>query len=378
MPRKGENIYKRKDGRWEGRYIKEYTIDKKAVYGYVYGKTYNEARRKLKDRQCLEITHPNEIGKNIALYDDVLKLWLASVQINIKKSSYARYYQIVTTHISPSLGKYTVDKIGTPMIEQYIGYLQRNGRLDGKGGLSNKSISDILTIIKSSLAYARDNGFCVLCRLEKVSVKKNQKEMRVLSVSEQKTLKEYLMNDPDLPKLGVLLSLYTGIRLGEVCALRWEHLKLDQGVLEIRQTMQRVKNVAPQEKAKTSIMIAEPKSECSIRDIPLPSFLIDIARQFESVPQSFVLTGSKTAYIEPRTLQYKFKKYICDCKIDNANYHSMRHTFATRCIEIGFEIKSQSEILGHANVNITLNKYVHSSFELKKENMLKLDAITNF
>lgn len=245
MPRKGENIYKRKDGRWEGRYIKEYTIDKKAVYGYVYGKTYNEARRKLKDRQCLEITHPNEIGKNIALYDDVLKLWLASVQINIKKSSYARYYQIVTTHISPTLGKYTVDKIGTPMIEQYIGYLQRNGRLDGKGGLSNKSISDILTIIKSSLAYARDNGFCVLCRLEKVSVKKNQKEMRVLSVSEQKTLKEYLMNDPDLPKLGVLLSLYTGIRLGEVCALRWEHLKLDQGVLEIRQTMQRVKNVAP-------------------------------------------------------------------------------------------------------------------------------------
>lgn len=375
MPRKGENIYKRKDGRWEGRFIKEYDINRKALYGYVYAKTYNEVKQKLRKAQINELSPPLPSNQSATTYGEILMLWLASVQINVKESTYARYYQLVSTHISPTLGKYEIEKIGTPMIEHYIGFLLKDGRLDGKGGLSAKSVSDILTIIKSSFAYAKDNDYAVRCKVEKVSVKKSTPDMRVLSVTEQKVLKEYLLCEIDLSKFGVLLSLYTGIRIGELCALRWEHIKLDAGILEVRETMQRVKNLSTSDKAKTRITITEPKSECSLRDIPLPQFIIEIAHQFENAPKAFVLTGSKTAYVEPRTLQYRFQKYTKACGIKGANYHSMRHTFATRCIEVGFDIKSLSEILGHANVNITLNRYVHSSFELKKQNMLKLDSL---
>lgn len=196
--------------------------------------------------------------------------------------------------------------------------------------------------------------------------------MRVLSKKEQQQLECVLMQDTDLTKFMVLLCLYTGIRIGEACALRWEHLQLDSGILKVRETMQRIQ--APQNiAAKTRVIITEPKSACSKRDIPLPKFLIQYAAQFQTERKAFVLTGETDQFIEPRTLQNRFRNYVKASRIEHANYHALRHTFATRCVELGFEIKSLSEILGHSNVNITLNKYVHSSIELKKQNMEKLN-----
>ena len=125
--------------------------------------------------------------------------------------------------------------------------------------------------------------------------------------------------------------------------------------------------------SKTRIIITEPKSASSNRDIPLPQFLMQYAVQFQADRNAFVLTGKKSQFIEPRTLQNRFRNYVKTSGIEHANYHALRHTFATRCVELGFEIKSLSEILGHSNVNITLNKYVHSSFELKKKNMERLN-----
>lgn len=375
MPRRGENIYKRKDGRWEGRFIKEYDISNKAHYGYVYGKSYSEVKQKLKN-VCAE----RELysgNQHTALYDVIINRWLRSVQVNVKESTYARYFQLSRTHIIPVLGKYSVDKISASLLEQYTNSLLKSGRLDGKGGLSAKTVSDILTIVKSSLKYAMSNGYLVKCNFESISVKKTNHEIQVLSVKEQRILRDYLVTDVDKTKFGILLCLYTGIRIGELCALRWEHLNLEQGVLSIRETMQRVKNVTNAENSKTHITITPPKSKCSIRDIPLPSFLIELAKTVESSPNAFILTGSKTKFIEPRTLQNRFKKITLECNIREVNYHALRHTFATRCIEVGFEIKSLSEILGHANVNITLNRYVHSSFELKQENMNKFCTAIN-
>lgn len=375
MPRRGENIYKRKDGRWEGRYIKEYDISNKAHYGYIYGRTYNEVKSKLKNT-CVENTICNEYI-HVELYDVILDQWLKAVQINVKESTYARYYQLVKTHISPILGKYSVEKLSSSLLEQYTNSLLKSGRLDGTGGLSPKTVSDILTVIKSSLKYARNNEYLVKCKTENITVKKTVQEIQVLSVNEQTILKNHLIFDINETKFGVLLCLYTGIRIGELCALRWEHLDLKRGILSIRETMQRIKNVSNSDGSKTHITITSPKSACSIRDIPLPLFLIELAKDLESSPKSFVLTGSKTKFIEPRTLQNRFKKIVSKCDIPEINYHILRHTFATRCIEVGFEIKSLSEILGHANVNITLNRYVHSSFELKQENMEKLCATVN-
>lgn len=371
MSKKGENIYKRKDGRWEGRYIKCYDDSGKAKYGYLYGKTYREVKARIQGTKAQLQNGVLPETKKMVAYSVILQLWLNSARINVKESTYMRYKHLIEKHIYPSLGSYQLNRISSQLVEKCIDDKLKNGRLDGKGGLSPKTVTDIITIIKSSMDYASYNGFLVSCNLCKLSVKKKEKEMRVLSMQEQKALTSVLLADIDLYKAGILISLYTGIRIGELCALKWENLSIDDKILRVRKTMQRIQNPETFEK-KTKIIITEPKSKCSIRDIPLPDFLIEIIKQFQDAPKSFVLTGDKNRYIEPRTMQNRFQRYMKESGIAKANYHSLRHTFATRCVEVGFEIKSLSEILGHANVNITLNRYVHSSFDLKCNNMNKL------
>lgn len=375
MSKKGENIYKRKDGRWEGRYIKFYDGLGKAKYGYIYGKTYGEAKSKLQEAQAKLKDGILPENKRTVLYSEVLVSWLQSVRINVKESTYMRYKQLISKHITAELGKYPINKISSQLVERFVEEKLINGRLDGNGGLSPKTVTDIITIVKSSMDYAAYNGLSVTCNLSKLSVKKKEKEMRVLTIDEQKKLASVLLNEMDLYKLGVFISLYTGIRIGELCALKWENLNIECKTLKIRETMQRIQSPEETETSKTKIVFTEPKSKCSIRDIPLPDFLIDIIKKFQGSPKAYVLTGDKNRYVEPRTMQNRFQKYVQESGIEKANYHSLRHTFATRCVEVGFEVKSLSEILGHANVNITLNRYVHSSFELKSNNMNKLSVV---
>ena len=370
MPRKGENIYKRKDGRWEGRYIRSYDAANKAKYAYIYGKTYSEVKKKLAD----ERRNPQRnttAAKSSITYNELLDAWLHSSKRNTKESTYARYVHLITTHIKPQLGNYPLSALSTERIENFIEFQLTQGRLDHSGGLAPKTVTDLLTIIKSTMDYAAYKGLPVVCNLGKISVKRKEKEMRVLTQEEQKALTGVLVKDMDLHKFGVFLSLYTGIRVGELCALQWEDFNFSQTTLKIRKTMQRIQETEKEAFSKTKIVITEPKSQCSIREIPLPSFVTDIARKFIFHPESYVLTGSDR-YVEPRTMQNRFKSYVKDSGIEDANFHALRHTFATRCVEVGFEIKSLSEILGHANVNITLNRYVHSSFALKCSNMNKL------
>lgn len=372
MPKKGENIYKRRDGRWEGRYIRSHDLSGKAQYASIYGKTYSEIKQKLLRIKALPQQHSEGQGNQIVTYNRILDDWLRSSRLNIKESTYARYTHLIEKHVKPNLGNLTLSRLNTQIVEDFITEQLKNGRLDGRGGLSPKTVTDILTVIKSTIEYARYNNYNIVCNLKKLSIKKKDKEMRVLTQAEQTALIKTLTDEMDLCKFGVLLSLYTGIRIGELCAMTWEDLNLSSSVLKIRKTMQRIPETEIGAIHKTKIVITEPKSKCSIREIPLPSFIVDIARQFSALPQAFVLTGDSKRFIEPRTMQNRFKSYILESGIEKANFHAIRHTFATRCVEVDFEIKSLSEILGHANVNITLNRYVHSSFELKCNNMNKL------
>ena len=373
MSKKGENIYKRKDGRWEGRYVRVYGENGKTKYGYIYAATYREAKQKLEEKKCHGENLQVESAPNCnTRYSEILDAWLCSLCISVKESTYARYFRLIETHIRPFLGKYPICKISTQLIEGFIRNQLDSGRLDGKGGLSPKTVTDILTIIKSSMEYARYNGCDIICDLRKLTIRKNDKEMRVLTQTEQSALVNVLLTDTDRYKFGVLLSLYTGIRIGELCALRWEDISLPDSRLKVRKTMQRIQNTSIIAATKTKVVITEPKSQCSMRDIPLPRFIVEIAERFADSPNASVLSGDKNKYVEPRTMQNHFKAYIKESRIEDANYHALRHTFATRCIEVGFDIKTLSEILGHANVNITLNRYVHSSFDLKCANMNKL------
>lgn len=176
-------------------------------------------------------------------------------------------------------------------------------------------------------------------------------------------------------KFGVLLALLTGIRIGEICALRWENISLKDNTIKISSTMQRLKDIDLSRTSKTKIVIASPKSSTSTRTIPLSNYAAELcAKMKPSNSTAFILTGTCN-YMEPRTLQYRMSKYTRICGLEGVHFHTLRHTFATRCVEVGFEIKSLSEILGHSNTTITLDRYVHSSMELKRDNMNKLSAV---
>ena len=163
------------------------------------------------------------------------------------------------------------------------------------------------------------------------------------------------------------------MRIGEVCALRWENISIKDGIIKITSTMQRLRDFDVNRTTKTKIIISDPKSDTSARIIPLSDFAIDLCKKFiPTSPTAFVLSGSASEFIEPRTLQYKMERYTKDCGLDDVHFHTLRHTFATRCVEFGFEIKSLSEILGHSSPQITLERYVHSSLELKRDNMNKV------
>ena len=375
MPRRGENIYKRKDGRWEGRFIKDRDLGGKAVYGYVYAKTYSEVKRALNiaSRKTESLTESVIIRMSV---QEVLTSWLEYKKLHVKESTFARYYQIVHVYLIPQLGLLDISTISVCTVEKLVHQLLSSGKKNGNGGLSTKSVNDILCVIKACVNYAKDNNYPVNCNLQHLHVKQGNSNMRILSVEEQKRLSAVLLSDIDLVKLGIMLSLYTGIRIGELCALKWEDINLDSGIMVIKHTLQRIKNTSSEPASKTKVITSEPKSRSSIREIPLPHDILELLQNYKGNEKAYVLTGEKNHYIEPRTIQNRFKSLLKEGGLPNVNYHVLRHTFATRCVEAGFELKSLSEILGHSSVNITLNRYVHSSIRLKQENMGKVKIYT--
>lgn len=361
MPRRGENIYKRKDGRWEGRYKDGYDVNGKIIYKSIYAHSYSEIKEKLRQH----ILNPNPPKHEDKLLSDYALQWLESVKISRKISTYNKYKTIYLLHIKSVIGEFHINFINGRHIEKII---------NNAAMLSAKTQNDIICVIKMILEYAAQNGETPNFSMKGYSIKQKYKYIRVLSVEEQRKLTDFLLNDRNLIKIGIYLSLCTGLRIGELCALQKGNINLDTGELFVCKTLQRVQ--IENGESKTKVIITEPKSINSIRNIPLPEFLTDICRCLykKLKPEDFLLTGT-TKYMEPRALQYHFKKYIKDCDIEDLNFHALRHTFATRCVENGFEIKTLSEILGHVNVNITLNRYVHSSIDLKRANMEKLNSV---
>ena len=375
MARKGENIYKRKDGRWEGRFAKERGADGRIRYGSVYAKTYREVKKK----QMVEIYRVSE-GKpaNVAEDGDVrfrdeAKAWFCEALPGIKESTAVKYRNLLQWYILPELGNLPLSLIDVGCVQAYCNKMLSSGGKD-KSGLSEKTTADTLSVIRSILRRAASQGRCEGRDFSAVRIKQPRREMRVLSPAEQKRLTCYLYTHRDVRNLGILISLYMGLRIGEVCALRWEDVSFADQTLYVHRTMQRIQAMRP-EGEKTKVMVTPPKSGCSIRRIPLPENLLRLAASYYHGQSGYVLTNSDTRYIEPRSMENHFKKVMKLNGIDRVTYHTMRHTFATRCVEQGFDVKSLSEILGHASVSITMNRYVHPSMELKRENMERLAGL---
>lgn len=377
MPRRGENIRKRKDGRWEARIIKKYDSNGKALYVSVYGKTYFEAKKKQTDYQKNLGQLDAIVTEHEITFRECLFLWLSNNRIKLKEQTYAKYLYLIENHIIPTLGNIKIKKIECLTINRFLLEKSKNGRLDGSGGLSSSYLQTIYFIINSSLEFAVSEGLrsSVCGEIIKPIKRVTTTELEILSIQEQSILEQHLYNSYSEQHIGILLSLYMGLRIGEVCGLRWSDIDFTEKTIHIKHTVERITNLDRQSnESKTKLVLCNTKSISSNRIIPIPSNIFVILVKLKK-QDGFVIKGKTYEYTDPRTYQNRFHKCLSECGLRNINYHALRHTFATRCIEAGVDTKTLSELLGHANVNITLNTYVHSSLDHKRQQIELLSSI---
>ena len=367
---RGENIFKRKDGRWEARYIKGYELSGKIRYGFCYGRSYHEAKEKVTKCRADLLS-----GKSLPAVQLRCRFsyycgeWLRVRKPKIRESTYVKYETILKRHILPKLGLCFPENLTGELIGELTNELLFEDEL------APKTVHDILVVLHGVLKYTSSLLAGSFPVPDIVYPRVSRKETRVLSREEQRALIAFLLDGMDDCRFGILLALFTGIRIGELCALRWENISAEERTVRIASTLQRLRDTSGSETVRTRIVIGLPKSETSIRTIPLTEYAAELCGRMGPHPAGdYVLTGTEN-YMEPRTLQYRLEKYTRSCGLEGVHFHTLRHTFATRAVEVGFELKSLSEVLGHATTTITLERYVHSSIELKRNNMNKLSAV---
>lgn len=374
MSRKGLNIYKRKDGRWEARYIKSRNALGKPKYGYLYASSYREVRCDLQHTLQLQgkPSGSEERTRN-STFELVSMEWLDAFSINFKESTYIRYRTLIECYLMPSFQTVKIEKITKEMVRKLCKHLELHGKKD-KTGLSPKTISDVLSVLRRILNYAGTIGISVDSKVLDIRVKQTQKSLPILSLPEQMILQQYLEEHPDALNLGILLCLLTGIRIGELCALTWEKISISERNIYICQTMQRIQNRVPGSK-KTHIEIASPKSSSANRNIPISNLLFGFLERYSLSHTGFFLSGSPSKFIEPRCIQRRFHKILDACGLEKRNFHILRHTFATRCVEAKIDIKTLSEILQRAGR--TAGVRIYSSGGSDRESRLSKRCLAN-
>lgn len=310
----------------------------------------------------------NKQGTTITIQDVSIR-WLETKKTQVKQSTYVKYYYVVYNHIVPALGSIKLKKLSQTIIDEYIKELNTNGRKDKKGGLSAESTKKIIGIMKQILQYAKKEYGFYYSDFEYCLPKSKVHEVQTLTHEEQERLTTYLIQNIDRINLGLLICLLTGLRIGEVCALKYENIDKNKMCIKVKKTLQRIKNTEPNAIQKTIVIIEDPKSTASTREVPIKEFLLNQINRFKGSDSDFILTGSTRKCTEPRTLQNRFKRVLTEVKIKEVNYHALRHTFATNAIESGCDPKTLSELLGHSDIQLTLRTYVHSSYELKQRNI---------
>ena len=294
-------------------------------------------------------------------FEQIAEEWLEYKKISIKESTYCNYLFIIEKYLNPKFkGKY-IDKI-----QNYNYYIQELLK-----ELSPKTVRDIINVLKSILKYYEDEYNSIL-QVKRINLPKLEKtRLKILNKQEKLKLEKYCIEKNNLKTLGIIVCLNTGMRVGEICSLKWKNIDLDDRKIYIDKTLQRVYN---KNKKNTNLIIDRPKTECSIRSIPINQKLYAILRPLRKKykDEDYFLSGKSKEIVEPRNYQYTFKSILKECKIKPYKFHILRHTFATNCIEVGMDAKSLSEILGHSDVNVTLGIYVHSSDKIKKKYLEKL------
>lgn len=288
---------------------------------------------------------------------------------DVKPSTYARYKTVIDLHILPKLGKRRVAGLTAKELSGYLAEKRRCGNLRTGGPLSEKSVRDLAVLLKSALRFAQKELHIYTDALNMPLPSYKQKRVRVFSEQEVQRMARNIRDIPNQKNIAILLALCAGMRIGEICALKVSDIDFLAGTIDISRAVQRV-----QTGTKTELLVQTPKSDASERVIPLTSdMLCYLKTAVRGLPEhAYILTGRTDKPMEPRTLRYYFNGFLKRCSIRCRNFHVLRHTFATRCIETGMDVKSLSELLGHADVRTTLKLYVHPSLESKRRAIQKI------
>lgn len=298
-------------------------------------------------------------------FRQLAKLWLEEKSYQVKESTIALYHVHLDNHILPLIGNYSIYDIKEESIWQAILYWRKEGRIDKKGGLSEKTL---ITIIKSCINFAVRKEYLPKNPIKSIYYSNNyENKTKVFTLEQQMKIIESIKKDFSSKTFGILLCLYTGLRIGEICALQWKDIDFDEKTIFVHKTLQRLYIKNNYDVGISKIIISTPKTRNSVRKVPIISSLLPYFEKLtKKEKNNYILTNS-LHYTEPRTYRSYFKHFLIKNKIEPLNFHCLRHTFSTRYIESGGDYKSLSEILGHSNVNITLNLYVHPQMEQKRK-----------
>lgn len=298
-------------------------------------------------------------------FKSLVNQWLIAKQPMITPSTYANFVLIAENHLIPYFGKKKIGSITESDIQKYILYLHEKGRIDNTGGLTIKTIRDIILVVRLVLNYAYKEKLIPLLNWDLIEYPKETSPKRVISLSkdEEQKLIQCIYLNLNRKTAGILIALMTGLRIGELCGLQMKDISLSDNVISVNKTVQRIYD---KRKKKSYVNIGPPKTTSSVRVVPYPSLLSNIIKKFYTDnPNHYFLTG-KTTPTEPRTYRQFFSRFLKKHDLTNVKFHEIRHTFAVRAIEIPeFDIKSLSEILGHKNVSFTLNVYGSANLKQK-------------
>ena len=304
------------------------------------------------------------------LYKEWLSDWLVNyVQPSAKRRTYTRYKDIVEQHIVTQLGELELSGISPYVLQCYVTELMKSGNLKTGKGLSANSVNAIITVIQNTLKTAHSLGMVSEYTGDKIKrPRAREKKIECFSASEQKKIEQYILNGKYTRYFGILLCLYTGLRIGELLALEWSDIDMCKGELRVNKTCHYGKD----ENGVFGRMTDIPKTQASIRTIPIPRQLMPHLREIKKKSRSTHIVSNGENPISIRSDQRSFSTMLKKLNIPHRGFHALRHTFATRALECGMDVKTLSEILGHKNPTVTLNRYAHSFMEHKKKMMNKL------
>ena len=306
-------------------------------------------------------------------YQEWLREWLdIYIKPSSKNRTFCRYEEIICRRLIPQLGEYELEALSPLRIQHYMTELLRSGNLKTGKGLSANSVDGILSVIRSSLKAAYELGLTADYTMNKVKRPKSaERQVSCFSVAEQKILERAAMTDKRDKMKGIVLCLYTGLRIGELLALEWDDIDFDRAELFVKKSCYDGRD----EKGAFCRIIDTPKTASSRRVIPLPGSILPVLRDMqESCVSSYVISDAGGT-VSVRSYQRSFELLLKKLGIPKRKFHTLRHTFATRAIECGMDAKTLSEILGHKSPAITLNRYVHSLMEHKKEMMDRIGEL---